>query len=219
MMKPFTLLSTLAAMALMISQVSAAYVLRLGEFEGSNGEFEQENSAENNAQYYAHAGDYRGLAGRTGQGLLVSVDEPLKSAGNIDGMRRAVTAGFPTMEIFFQLQPEHLTEDYLLFSSAFVSPGTNSSHNLKISLNGQQIWSRNNVTASTGKFDFAIRSSEFDFAAGVNYLTIERTGGGATSAWISLDAVHLQAIPEPSQALLAGLGSVLLLARRRRSAR
>lgn len=216
-MKPPVFFFSLAILLVSVMSSSGAYVLRLGEFDVQNHEFEQESSIENNAQYYAYAGDYRGVTGRTGTGRDVADPEPLKSAGTIDGMRRALTSSFPVMEIFFMMNPEDLSKDYLIFSTSFISPGGGSSHHLKISLNGQEIWKRDNVTAATGQFDVVLRPSEFSYAEGANYLTFERTGGGSSSAWISLDAVHLQAVPEPQKAFLMILGlSAICLIRKRK---
>lgn len=212
-------LFVLFLLGMCVWNAQGAYVLQLGEFDGLNSEFEQESGIENNAQYYAHAGDYRGKTGLTGAGLLQATPEPLLSVGTMDGMRRALTSGQHTMEIFFMLPEQAMNEPFLLFQTKFISPGSGSSHNLKLSLNGQEIWAKTQVTSATDMIEVVLRPSDFAYSAGANYLTFQRTAGTSTNPWISIDAVHLQAVPEPKVALLTLLGiGALGWTRRRPSA-
>ena len=205
------------------SALSAAVVFQIGTFNNANTEFEQESSVWNNAQFYAHAGNYTTVTGLTGVGTTAATPERLADGtdnttwGNTtEGFRRALTSGLPTQDIFFQLTALEAASDTLIFKTRLIGPGTGSSHNLAFSFNNQIFWTQSNVIADTGEFSIVLPKTSFTFNTGGNVISLQRTGGGTTSPWISFDAVSLT-IPEPGKGLLLLSGLMLISLRRVRN--
>lgn len=226
-MKPSLILPLLAAALVMVPLHSeaATTVFQIGVEDNNQAEFEQESDAYNNAQYYVHAGNYTAVAGKAGNGGVWSGAQEILSDGPTaaewsatpDGFPRALVPGRPVIDIYFQMSAVIAQSPSLQFETKLFGLGGNSVHDVTIFLNGAPIFTQTGIAAEV-PVSVSLPKSGFTYNEGGNVISFQRTGGIETNPWIQLDFVRLNAIPEPSAALLSVLALAGAGLRRRRSA-
>jgi len=169
-------------------------VWQLGSDDESLLPFTQENFSANNAPGSANAKDDDYYLAGTYPGVGTVATE------NIANFEHAITQGDPRNRVHFQLEAAQaastsrlrVTVD-LRSGGAWVNgsiPGF-SIHDVSVTLNGQPVGSRNNITWNT-TLTFTLPASAVNAVAGTNVLQIERTGGG-NGGYIGFDYVKLEA--------------------------
>lgn len=140
---------------------------------------------------YYFAGDYVDTVG------LVEVDEPWKA------FERAVVDGDGINRIHFILTESQVApSNQLRFTIDLFGLGASagaSTHNIQVSLNGVEIFSRVDIAAAT-LLEITVSAGAASAVAGENVLEINRFGG-TSSSWIQFDylraEVNTDVCPEP----------------------
>jgi hypothetical protein len=184
-------------------------------------EFEQENGLPIDDDYYYEDGDYTGLTATSGN--WTGGQEILKNGDNADelGMPRAITTGATTFYIHFQLTPEEVAMNSLLFRTELVSVKATTTSEVTFYMNNQPLFVQpavGPVGQAQVPVNILFSPATGNAVAGSNFITVSRTGGddaGTGSAWMQFDFHELQAIPEPSTASLLLIGISLMIALRK----
>ena len=172
-------------------------VWQLGDDDADFLPFTQENFSANNPPGSATVkdDDYYLAGTYSGVGTV--------AAENLANFEHAVTQGDPRNRVHFQLDAAQaaatsrlrVTID-LRGGGAWIGqsiPGF-STHDITVTLNGQPVGVRNNITWDT-ILDFTVAASAANAVAGANVLQIERTGGGS-GGYIGFDYLKLEADPD-----------------------
>ncbi|MGJ8695763.1 MAG: PEP-CTERM sorting domain-containing protein [Verrucomicrobiaceae bacterium] len=241
-MKISTLLQTLPVGCLALASAQAATVFQLGTVDNSQAEFSQElgtgapapGSPNTRDDDYYFAGTYPSPIG------VVAVDEligdPVDSSNasaDPKGYERAVTHSNPNNRIHFNMDSAdaaastQLNLQIPLRDGGFWDGAANGgwgTHDVAITFNGVSVWSMTGITADV-LVDETFSAGSVSASTGENIIEIIRTGGDnfngsatVSNGWIQTDAVTLTSnpVPEPSSNALFLLGTLGLLARRRR---
>lgn len=204
---------------------AATTIFQIGVVDNSQAEFEQEADAYNNPQFYVHTGNYSAVVGRAGNGANWTGGPEILSNGptaaewddTLDGFPRALVPGRPVIDIFFQMSAVIAQSPSLQFDTKFIGQGGGSSHNVSILLNGTTIFTQSNILTDV-PVSVSLPKANFTYNEGGNVISFVRDGGTDTNPWIQLDFVRLDAIPEPSIAMLSVLALAGAGLRRRRLA-
>lgn len=212
---PRHLASLAAALALGATCHAESLVFEIGTFDGSQAEFEQENNAYNDHQFYYEPGDYSGTPGneRAGSdyvygyevtepeilsdGPLVGDEHPW--ADTLDGFPRALVPGRPVIDIFFQLTESEAASSAMKFETVLMWLGEGSSHDVTFYINNVPFYRLIDVRRDTPVEVYIPRNLPVPdghpglFQVGPNCLSIRRTGGGSQNPWIQFDALRLTA--------------------------
>ncbi len=192
-------------------------IWQIGYFNNATTEFEQEQNIYNNPQYFAAAGDYSGVQGKAGRGGVhagpdpeIWKDDGADPAASTEGFPRALVPGRPAVDIYFQMTPAQAQQDYLSFKTILFSLGANSTHDVRLYLNGTPVGVVPHVT-SNRQVELLIPRQGVTapgmgpvFHAGNNVFSIARTGGGrvdpmgVNSPWIQFDALTLSTALAPA---------------------
>lgn len=188
-------------------------VFLIGQFNGTQTEFEQEANAYNDPQYYTGPGDYSAAEGMSGPGMIwdgpdaeILQDGPTADEWGLttDGFPRALVPGRPIIDIFFMLDETGAQSEKLIFSTVLMGLGANSYHAVEFQLNGVPFYSAEEVSADRGVTVEIPRGGQVPFFPGANVITLYRLGGGpidpegGDNPWIQFDAVRLLAAGPPS---------------------
>jgi hypothetical protein len=186
-------------------------IVSIGTPDNSQSEFEQENNALNDPDFYYHPGDYTAVTGTTGPGTVASEAEGwTDNASATGGFPRALVMTRPTHNIFFQMTAQQAAMPQLRYVTRLITLGAGSVHNLEFQMNGVTFHTLTGVAAAT-PVDVTFPTALVNGVAGGNVLSVIRTGGGTgASEWIQFDSVELLQVPEPSSFALLALGALLL---------
>jgi uncharacterized protein (DUF1800 family) len=172
-------------------------VWQLGDDDASTAPFTQENFSSNAPPGSATAkdDDYYLAGTYAGVGTV--------AAENLANFEHAVSQGDPRNRVHFQLGAAQAASTSRLRvtidlrgGGAWVGqtvPGF-STHDITVTLNGQTIGVRNNITWDT-ILDFTVPASAVNAVTGANVLQIERTAGG-NGGYILFDYLKLEADPD-----------------------
>ncbi len=172
------------------AQAQFSKVFEVGERDGSNTEFSQENWTSDPApgsptlldDHFYIAGTYPAPIG------IIASDEPTAN------FERALVPSDPVNVIHFNLIVEQaLPTAHIRFTTRFIGPKSGSSHNVDILLNGIVMQTLSSIDQSTD-ISFIVPGDNLALTAGENTLTLRRTGGTPCS-WISIDHVKLEVDP------------------------
>ncbi|MFW6163097.1 MAG: hypothetical protein ACODAJ_10035, partial [Planctomycetota bacterium] len=181
--------------ALLAAPASAGWVIGINN--NSHAEMEQEGGGRNDHNFYVDGDvDYSAVAGLDGRGADRTglPPEPWRDAG-IEGFPRALTSGFTTNNIFFDLPDEDGRGRYRVDVEFFTGRG-GSTHDLAAYWNASSTAPTTPFAQVTGLgFPTTLRAEVAGAAqAGPNVLSVERTGG-TSGSWITLDWVRLTRVP------------------------
>jgi len=229
----------------------ASLIFEIGISNNSSSDFEQEGGARNDRNYYWENGDYTSTAGLNGNGAnwsggmeiwndprrlphddagdgtiagshSYSQHSSADDAQTIDGFPRALTTGFNTNNIFFQLDAaEVAVGQYLRFDLDVAGGRTGTTHDLEFLINNTVFHTVSSRPPTPGLISAVLDPSALGINSGPAVVSLRRTGGVTTSgsAWIVFDSLALSSVPEPSTGLTLLLlaGSTILGSRRRRA--
>ncbi len=221
-------IAILLAIAILAPHSSrAAYIFTLGNDDGSQGEFSQENGPQAGPGAADVRDDDYYFAGTYAIGTVVA-DEDWK---NFD---RAIANNDPTNRLHFNgiagntdltLTVDLIAAGWWDGAAGAAGAGTGT-HDVSIDFNGVNILRQTGIVGNT-LLELDFTSASVNAVAGENIIEITRTGGdskgdGGNAGWIQFDHISLDGtpgavIPEPSTGILALLAAFgMVLVRRRR---